>query len=563
MADPTSSQAIVQAVETVATPIRDTIFEYLKRHSGYLFSYKGKIKKLQEEVEELCQKRNRIQAKVDSAENSAQVIYDEVLSWLNQVQAAEKEVDDFLANERKENKQCFKCTCPNLIWRHRLGKGAEERKVIVANLKEKGGKLELAEVAQPARFPTEMLETSSEDYMNFQSRDLTISKILEALKNSNVKMIFVHGPGGVGKTRMVKEVTKQINKGELFEQVVEATISQEPNVKDIQDQLAAQLNLKFDKDDPISREGQLYNRLKGTKKMVLVIMDDVWKKEDMDGIGIPFTDCKILITSRYKDLCEKKSDQKDFSIEVLKDTEAWELFKKTAEDISVDVSKAKEVCKECGGLPLVILVVGAALKRKKAHDWNSALNKLKNADLLKIPRMDSKIYTSLKLSYDYLKDEEKSLFLLFCLFSEDAEVSIDDLVRYSVALRLLSSVETFDQARDSVLALVEYLKSSNLLLNGKNEYYAKMHDIVRDIAICIAREKESQDSSRWPENQQFLVKHNIQQWPEKGTRESSSAISLRSSNVIIELPNDFCCPEIHTLILELGMSELPQGFLLR
>ncbi|XAR68120.1 hypothetical protein NMG60_11003135, partial [Bertholletia excelsa] len=563
MGDPTTSQAIGPVAAAVATPIKDTIWGYVKRHFSYVFFYEGNIKKLKEEIKELCQKRERIQAKVDSAQNSAQVTYDEVSSWLNQVQVAEKEVDDFLANERKENKQCFKCMCPNLIWRYRLGKGAEGKRIIVASLKEKGGKLESSEVAQPARFPTEMLETYSEDYMNFQSRDLAFTKILEALKDSNVKMILVHGPGGVGKTRIVKEVTKQINKWELFEQVVEATISQEPNVKDIQDQLAAQLNLKFDRDDVTSRKGQLYNRLKHTKKMVLVIMDDVWKKEDMEGIGVPFTDCKILITSRYEGLCERKPDQKDFSIGVLMQMEAWELFKKTTVDISDDDSMAREVCKECGGLPLAILAVGATLKGKRTHAWKDALQKLKNANMPEIPGISPKIYTSLKLSYDNLNNAQKSLFLLFCLFPEDVEVSIDNLVRFSMALQLLSDVETLDQARDNVLALVEYLKSSNLLLNGKNEYFSKMHDIIRDVAIYITKRKESQtehDNSRWPESQQFLVKHNIQKWPEKGTWEYSSAISLRLRNVNVELPNDCSCPKLHTLILEPGMLKLPQDF---
>ncbi|XAR67952.1 hypothetical protein NMG60_11002908 [Bertholletia excelsa] len=562
MADPTS-QAISQGVATVATPIKDTIFEYVKRHSSYLFSYKGKINKLQEQVEELCQKRERIQAKVDRAQDSAQDTYVEVSSWLNQVQATEQEVDDFLANESKENKQCFKCTCPNIIWRYRLGKGAEEKTKIVANLKEKGGKLELTEVAQPARFPPEVLETPYEDYVKFGSRYSTFTKILEALEDSNVKMILVHGPGGVGKTRMVNEVTKQVKKGELFEQVARATISQEPNVKDIQDQLAAQLNLKFDRDDIIGRKGQLYNRLKHTKKKVLVIMDDVWKKEDMEGIGVPFTDCKILVTSRYEGLCDRKPDQKEFSIGVLEEMEAWELFKRTTKDISESDFVAREVCKECGGLPLAILAVGATLKGKRTHAWKDALQKLKNANMPEIPGISPKIYTSLKLSYDNLNHVQKSLFLLFCLFPEDAEVSIDNLVRCSMALQLLSDVETLDQARDNVLALVEYLKSSNLLLNGKNEYFAKMHDIIRDVAIYITKRKEPQtkhDSSKWPESQQFLVKHNIQKWPEKGTWESSSAISLRLCNVNVELPSDCCCPELHTLILELGMLKLPLGF---
>lgn len=73
---------------------------------------------------------------------------------------------------------------------------------------------------------------------------------------------------------------------------------------------------------------------------------------------------------------------------------------------------AMEVSKECGGIPLVIEVVGNALKGKKEYIWKAALDRLKNHAYVGMRTALER----LRLSYDYLEndksDEAKSFFLL-------------------------------------------------------------------------------------------------------------------------------------------------------
>ncbi|XP_028060308.1 probable disease resistance protein At4g27220 [Camellia sinensis] len=194
-----------------------------------------------------------------------------------------------------------------------------------------------------------------------------------------------------------------------------------------------------------------------------------------------------------------EASTKEILIGVLAEPEAWTLFKKTV-GISIDSeipSEAKELCDKCGGLPVAICAVTAALKDKGKHAWKDALRQLKNYKLKEIAGIDLDLFISLKWSYDRLEPKDaRSCFLLCSLFPEDAEISIDDLVRYTVGMRLLDqNLNIFDEVRDRVLAMVDVLNESCLLLDGTSENVVKMHDVIRDVAQLRKRRKDISDSS--------------------------------------------------------------------
>ncbi|KAI8006737.1 putative disease resistance protein [Camellia lanceoleosa] len=237
---------------------------------------------------------------------------------------------------------------------------------------------------------------------------------------------------------------------------------------------------------------------------------------------------------------------------VLRESEAWTLFKKVTA-ISVDSEippEAKEVCDKCGGLPVAIRVVAASLKGKGKHAWKDALRQLKNYKIKEIADIDQNLLISLKWSYDRLEPKDaQSCFLLCSLFPEDAEISIGDLVRYSFGMGLLDQdLNTFDEVTNRVLAMVDVLKTSCLLLDDTDESVVKMHDIIRDVSISIAEDEK-----------RYLVKHGIEKWPVKGRYEHYSAISLRFTANIHEFPNELECRGLHTLVLACG-NDSPTDF---
>ncbi|XP_058214596.1 uncharacterized protein LOC131326035 isoform X31 [Rhododendron vialii] len=537
-------------LDKIVEKLVDIAFESVGRHLGYLFHYKKNMKNLEVQMNKLQERRGAIERQIDEAKTGGEVIVDDVSDWLKEVDILRQGVESFTRDKTvKENVRCFKFSCPDFNSRYRLSKEAEKKMGDVKTLAEKANFGTISRRAPP---PLELQFPSSGEYVSFDSRALVFDRIMEALTDSKVNVIGVYGTGGVGKTTMVEKVGEQVKKNGLFDEVVMAVVSRDAKVAKIQGELADRLHLKLEAETEVGKADQLWNRLSNGKRN-LVILDDIWKKLNLKEIGIPIRDgnkgCKVVLTSRNQHVLIDMDVHKDFPIQVLSEEEAWNLFKNKmgnnvdSHDQLHDIAKA--VCRECRGLPVAILAVGAALKGKSMSAWKSSLDKLQKSMLNKIEDIDPKLFTSLRLSYDYLDSvDAKSCYLLCCLFPEDAQVPIEELARHCMARRLLDqNPNTLEEARDIVCSVVNTLKTSCLLLDGINDDFVKMHDIVRDIAILIAKEEKA-----------FLVKHGVEEWPETGTYEKYSAISLRSEN-ISELPEELVCPDLHTLMLECSRSK--------
>ncbi|KAA8539126.1 hypothetical protein F0562_025818 [Nyssa sinensis] len=328
-----------------------------------------------------------------------------------------------------------------------------------------------------------------------------------------------------------------------------AVVSQTPNVRKIQGEIADMVGLELKEESESGRARWLSERLK-QEKTILVILDDLWTKLNLEDIGIPCGNdhkgCNILLTSRDQDVCNQMNTQKHFPIEVLSPSEAWDLFKKIAGnfDDSPDLHNlAMEVAKECAGLPIAIITVATALKSESNQVWRDALQQFRNSTPQNIKGMHIDVYSKLQLSYDFLERKElKSCFLLCCLFPEDHDILIEDLVRYGMGLRLFKDIHKLEEARDRALALVDYLKARCLLLAGNVEGSVRMHDIIRDFALSVASKGE----------QGFLVKAvtELEEWPKFDTFANHTAIVLLG-NKFHELPDRLDCPELNILVLGL------------
>ncbi|KAI5605780.1 hypothetical protein BDE02_01G374600 [Populus trichocarpa] len=385
---------------------------------------------------------------------------------------------------------------------------------------------------------------------------------MDALKDDKVNMIGLCGMGGVGKTTLVKEVGRRAKELQLFPEVLMATVSQNPNVTDIQHQMADKLGLNIkEKSTNAGRADRLWQRLKQVEKM-LIILDDVWKYIDLKEIGIPFGDdhrgCKILLTTRRTNVCSSMKCQQKVFLRELPEKEAWDLFRINAGLLDGHPTLntvAREVARECQGLPIALVTVGRALRDQSALQWELACRQLKESQFARMEQIDEKnnAYTCLKLSYDYLKlQETKSCFVLCCLFPEDYDIPIQDLTRYAVGYGLHQDAEPIEDARKRVSVAIENLKDCCMLLGSETEEHVKMHDLVRDVAIHIASEEYG-----------FMVKAGLglEKWPMSDTSfEGCTTISLMG-NQLAELPEGLVCPQLKVLLLELdNRLNVPQRF---
>ncbi|KAH7855391.1 hypothetical protein Vadar_024302 [Vaccinium darrowii] len=527
----------------------------------YVLNYTTNLEKLQAEMRSLEGRREIIERKVGAANHRGEEVENAVLHWRADADGMKNDVQELMAQSSVTgNISCFTCSCPNIKRRYKLSKEAEEKKADVQKLTQDS---HFDEISHPRPPPPELEFRPNKKYVNLDSRTPVFNDIIKALKDPSVNIVGIYGLGGVGKTTLAEQVSKEMRKDGTFKQVPLATVSKDLNVKEIQSKLADRLDFTLDAAvDEKGRASQLWNKFTNGEKY-LVILDDIWEEVDIRAIGIPIKDgktgCKVLLTSRNEDLMIKMEVDRSFSIAELPMPEAWTLFKKLTGN-SIDESRqetyslAYEVCKKCKGLPVAINALGVALKNKPDHAWKNALDKLERYMITNIEGINPSVWASLKLSYDMLwSSDAKSCFLLCCLYPEDFEILVEDLMRHCVARRLFSqNPRTLDEARNAACTVVQSLKSASLLSYGNDENFVRIHDVIRDVGISIAFKEEA-----------FLVDHGALQWPRNLINEPPySAISLRLTK-IKRLPNELTCPQLHTLIFfnnEQSHLEVPDNF---
>ncbi|KAF2318295.1 hypothetical protein GH714_004630 [Hevea brasiliensis] len=474
--------------------------------------------------------RDGLKPHVDEATRRGDEIYANVQNWLTSVDEAIGEADDLVVDEEQARERCFLGLITNLKKRYKLSKKVEKKAQTVAELLENGEfdldriayRPPLWQIVPPSVYNNEVLH----------SRISILEKVMNALRDPAFNMMGVYGVGGVGKTTLAKEVRRKAIEDKLFDVVLMGTVSETPELRKIQGTIADMLGLELKEETEEGRACRLRQRLLQEKK-ILVILDDIWEQLEPEKVGIPFGNdhkgCKIFLTSRREDILSRDmGTQESFELRVLL-TVVGDF---TNQDLR---SIATEVAKKCAGLPVLIVTVAGALKNRDLNEWNVALKELSKVDNEGI---QSKVYATLKLSYNHLASEELKSFFLLCAQIAQSDIQIGDLLLYSMGLDLLRSKDTVEYARKRVYKLVRDLKASCLLLDGDRNGSLKMHDVVRDTALDIA------SKSQHPFTFRDVVK--TKEWPNMDFR-SCSRIALPSCE-IHELPQRLECPKLELLV---------------
>ncbi|XP_024186497.1 probable disease resistance protein At4g27220 isoform X2 [Rosa chinensis] len=410
--------------------------------------------------------------------------------------------------------------------------------------------------------PTELeFKMSIGGFEEFAATKQAIDEVMNALKDDEATTIGVYRMGGVGKTTMVKYVGAQAQKSRLFNQVIMAVVSQNPDLMKIQETFAELLGFKLEEKTEIGRSIKLKDKImRGTG--ILIILDDIWKRIDFSDIGIPShnelqkCNSKVLLTTRKSRVCNTMKSHAKIHLNTLSEEDARSLFVKEAGK-SFDKSSnfydvASEVARECAGLPVALVAVARALRDEGLDGWKQAARRLK-ASQPPIPEDEGDVFKCIKLSYDYLKsNDSKSCFLLCCLFPEDYDIPIDYLFKYGVGKGMFQDSNLLD-ARATTYLVVKALKDSSLLLDAEDDRCVKMHDVIRDMAISISLS----------EGQRVLVKAGceLKNWPQIDAHKGYSGISLMV-NKICKLPQELVCPNLQILLLQhnASLNDIPNSF---
>ncbi|KAI3986097.1 hypothetical protein MKX01_031212 [Papaver californicum] len=255
---------------------------------------------------------------------------------------------------------------------------------------------------------------------------------LLADEESPVRIIGLYGMGGVGKTTLLEE---------------------QVDMKSIQRQIGKSLGLSWVEETNINDVAKDITQALKKKKFVL-LLHDIWERVDSATIGIPnlrndtpeMIDSRVVFTTRSEVVCGFMEAHKKIKVDCLQWDKAWRLFQKQVGkqvlNCHPDIPElAKQVAKECLGLPLALITIGRTMASKTTlQQWQYAIAVLKRSA---------------------------------------SEFSGEGF---------LDVVDDIDEAYNEGHDVIETLKSACLLESGNslkgNE--VKMHDVVRDLAIWIA-----------------------------------------------------------------------------
>ncbi|CAJ1957840.1 unnamed protein product [Sphenostylis stenocarpa] len=354
--------------------------------------------------------KNEVQNSVDESKRNGEVNVNVVMICIRKVDAtvaeAKKQIDSDL---HAKDKSCM-IYFLNLRFRNQLSKKAEKMTQEILKVQAENN---FEKISYPREFKPSMLK-----------------EIQQALKDLNYYIIGLYGIDGVGKTTLVKELAREVEKDGSFDAVAMAEVTEYPDVENIQGQIANALGLEFGAETKEERVEKLQ-------------------------VGIPFGDdhkgCKLLASEHRNVLKRLMGDEvNESSTKVI----------------------AQEVVKCCRGLPLLLVAVAKALQGKDVSVWDDALKQLKGLDELGFL---NEVVCPLDLCYDFLDNYELQSLFLFIVSFGPGRIHTGEY----------GDSQSLTEARNKYYKLIDDLRASSLLIEDGTEY-VRMHDVVRDMAKAIA-----------------------------------------------------------------------------
>ncbi|CAJ1958406.1 unnamed protein product [Sphenostylis stenocarpa] len=219
------------------------------------------------------------------------------------------------------------------------------------------------------------------------------------------------------------------------------------------------------------------------QKKILLIIDDVDKHEQLQAIaGNPDwfgPGSRVIITTRDKQLLSSHLVEKTYKVKKLKKKDAlrllsWKGFKTEKVDTGY-VNVMDRVLTYASGHPLALEVIGSKLFRKSIQEWESAINQYE-----KIP--NNQILEMLKISFDALDEEEKSVFLdIACCFKGFALAEVEDILRAHYGACMKYHIGVLVEK-----SLIKYTWNSTVTL----------HDLIEDMGKEIVRQKSPKEPGK-------------------------------------------------------------------
>lgn len=324
------------------------------------------------------------------------------------------------------------------------------------------------------------LESQPQHFIN---RPEIFNKVKEKILNKNdvipgkLRCAVIHGLPGSGKSTIAKALAWDEEIRKEFSYILWTTLGQEPEV-------SAKSNQYIDISQYISSKLDLLR-----DKKVLIIIDDAWEVRHVKPFLLSEGNFYILITTRNEDIAYEPSiATKPEWVGAMTEEEALELMEKWLDrDWSAgEESKAREVAKEIGYLPLALEIIITLVEKK--IKWENLLSDLRAeiARLEEIEVGERSLVASINLSLKLLNEEQREAFAWLGILPKDVNITG----------KMMSTIWQKTEAKaDKILS---YLKGMALLshINSPDNTHIlsyRIHDVLHDTARNLLCNSPDQD----------------------------------------------------------------------
>ncbi|KAJ4762302.1 Disease resistance protein RPS5 [Rhynchospora pubera] len=490
------SQAVTAAIPSIIGPVLKNV--------AYPFKVADNVKALDEPICMLSAAQTDVKAKVENAERQGLTQADVVKNWLRQVEAVKGEVDD-IRRRYQERARCFWSQSFNCWSNFSISKDAAKKLTEVQKLCEDS---RFEEVAIQRRPEVPELLIGSEVVVT--QEEANRQEILRYIDSDKNDIIGIWGMGGVGKTRLLHLVHNHYKENSDFDVVVKVTASKDCSVEKLQAELCEKCD--FGRETSVESQARIISNYL-TNRNFLILLDDLWGQIDLEKVGIPLGlgkqfKKKIVITTRSESVCYSMNVKESLKVVGLETKDALRLFyeivgDKTIKSHNLIPRLVEKVVEELDGLPLALVIIGAAMRGKKhPREWEDRIDLLRKSRLKGIDE-EEKLFHRLKLSYDSLNEKSQHCFLVCSLWPEDDIIKKIDLIRCWLGLGLLDLSDARNIYNSGYDVISELLSACLLEEVGSKE--VRMHDIIRDMALWIAHD-EGKEKDKWVDLNESVLK---------------------------------------------------------
>jgi len=309
--------------------------------------------------------------------------------------------------------------------------------------------------------------------------------LIDKAKDINIllqkeSIVGLVGMSGIGKTTLSKKFYhlfhNQYDKYSFLEDV-----NSKDDINDVIKQLLHDVcGKKLCKDENVNKEDFDKIRQCMISEKVLVVVDNVGNVENLTSLPILInkdaknatSKSKVLLNCRnWQSLKSHVSEDGKMIMKFLEEKQARELFMFHAFGNAnhIPAKDFKDICmkiiKACEGLPLSLKVLGSFLcNTKELEIWEGALSKLKSGQSFTGGNDNEKLWSKLKISYEYLDKQHQNMFLDIACFLGGLKISTicrawnGDYLHPKFALQNLQHRSLIQRTNGGILYIHEQLR---------------------------------------------------------------------------------------------------------